>query len=171
MSPALAGKFSSTAPRGVLVPYFYLLFLLWIKILHSTYYTFLLTLTSRNQDRRGNEGKRIKPHFCCAGSLPYPLSPLLPPTSQQQLLSIKSNTKGVSWSDGGWEKWAGAGTWDIHRWVRSFHEYTARVSFPNTEMKLTVTLRVDQGTDQKSSYSVINSVSKLNFPSNILEYQ
>ena len=55
--------------------------------------------------------------------------------------------------------------------VKSIHEHTAQVSFPNTEMKLTVILRVDQGTDQKSSYSVINSVSKFNFPSNILESQ
>ena len=36
--------------------------------------------------------------------------------------------------------------------VKSLHEHTARVSFPNTEMKLIVILRVDQGTDQKSSY-------------------
>ena len=36
--------------------------------------------------------------------------------------------------------------------VKSIHEHTAWVSFPNTEMKLTVILRVDQGTDQKSSY-------------------
>ena len=87
VSPALAGKFSSTAPRGVLVPYFYLLFLLWIKILHSTYYTFLLTLTSRNQDRKGNKGKRIKPHFCWAGSLPSPLPTMpLTPTPEKSIL-------------------------------------------------------------------------------------
>ena len=36
--------------------------------------------------------------------------------------------------------------------VKSLHENTAQVSSPNTEMKLTVILRVDQNTDQKSSY-------------------
>ena len=36
--------------------------------------------------------------------------------------------------------------------MRSIHEHAAWVSSPNTEMKLTVTLRVDQGTDQKTSY-------------------
>ena len=36
--------------------------------------------------------------------------------------------------------------------VKSIHEHTAWVSFPNTEMKLTMILRVEQGTDQKSSY-------------------
>ena len=53
-----------------------------IKVLHSTYYTFLLTLTSRNLDRRGNEGKRIKPHFNWAGSLPCPL-PAFPSSLSQ----------------------------------------------------------------------------------------
>ena len=53
--------------------------------------------------------------------------------------------------------------------VKSIHEHTAWVLFPNTEMKLTVILRVDQGTDQKSRYWSYYSVSKFNFPSNILE--
>ena len=57
--------------REVLALYFHLVFLgmkihlvihlVWIKILHSTYHTFLLTVTSRNHDSRWNEGKRIKP--------------------------------------------------------------------------------------------------------------
>ena len=38
------------------------------------------------------------------------------------------------------------------RGVKSLHEHTAQVSPTNTEMKLTVILRVDQDTDQKSSY-------------------
>ena len=85
-------------------------------ILNSNYYAFLLTLTSRNQDRRGNKGKRIKPHFCWAGSFPCPLptTPLSPPP--QHSLSIKSNTKGASWSNGGWDRRAGEGTWHIHKW-------------------------------------------------------
>ena len=36
--------------------------------------------------------------------------------------------------------------------LKSLHEHAAWVSSSNTEMKLTVTLRVDQGTDQKTSY-------------------
>ena len=36
--------------------------------------------------------------------------------------------------------------------VESFPEHTAWTSSPNTEMKLTVILRVDQNMDQKSSY-------------------
>ena len=36
--------------------------------------------------------------------------------------------------------------------VKSLHEHTAQVSSPNTELKLMVILRVDQNTDQKSSY-------------------
>ena len=36
--------------------------------------------------------------------------------------------------------------------MRSIHEHAAWVSSPNTEMKLTIILRVDQGIDQKSSY-------------------
>ena len=36
--------------------------------------------------------------------------------------------------------------------VKSLHEHTAQVLSPNTEMKLTVILRVDQGTDQMTSY-------------------
>ena len=36
--------------------------------------------------------------------------------------------------------------------LKSLHEHAAWVSSPNTEMKLTVILRVDQGTDQKTSY-------------------
>ena len=150
----------------VLVLYFHLSFLLWIKTLHSAYCTLLLILTSRNWDRRGKEGKRIKPHFCCAGSLPHPLSP--PNNSFSQSNPTPKGCPGMM----------GAGTGEQERepgiytgGVKSIHEHTAWVSFPNTEMKLTVILRVDQGTDQKSSYSVINSVSKFNFPSNILESQ
>ena len=54
---------------------------------------------------------------------------------------------------------SGAGTGEQERkpgmyasGVKSLQEHTAQVSSPNTEMKLTVTLRVDQGTDQKTSY-------------------
>ena len=36
--------------------------------------------------------------------------------------------------------------------LKSLHEHAAWVSSPNTEMKLTVILRVGQGTDQKTSY-------------------
>ena len=64
-----------------------MLFLPRIRNQHSTFYTFLLTLSSRNQDSRGNNGKRTDPHFCWAGSLPCPF---------QQPLPIKSNTKGVT---------------------------------------------------------------------------
>ena len=59
--------------REVLALYFHLSFLPWVKVLHSTYYTFLLMVTPRNRDSRGNEGKRIKPPFCWAGSLTRPL--------------------------------------------------------------------------------------------------
>ena len=61
--------------REVLVLYYHLLFFLWIKILHSTYYTLLLTIISRNWDRRRNEGNRIKPPICWAGSFPFPIPP------------------------------------------------------------------------------------------------
>ena len=139
--------------REVLVLYFHLPFLLWIKILHSTYYTLLSTLTSRNQDRRGNEGKRIKLHFCWAGSLPRPLSHP-PPTPTPDNSFSKSNP-----TPKGCPGVTGVGTGEQEREpgiytgrVKSIHEHTAQVSFPNTEMKLTVILRVDQGTDQKSSY-------------------
>lgn len=53
--------------------------------------------------------------------------------------------------------------------VKSIHEHAAWVSSPKTEMKLIVILRVDQGTDQSQVTEFINSVSKFNFPSNILE--
>ena len=152
--------------REVLVLYFHLLFLPWIKILHSTYYTFLSSVTSRNRDSTWNGGKRIKPHFCCAGSLPHPLSP--PNNSFSQSNPTPKGCPGVMGArTGEQEREPGIYTGG----VKSIHEHTAWVSFPNTEMKLTVILRVDQGTDQKSSYSVINSVSKFNFPSNILESQ
>ena len=91
-----------------------------IKILHSTYYIFLLTLTSRNRDRRGNEGKKTKPHFCWAGSLSCPLSQSNP---------TPKGCPGVT----------GAGTGEQERepgiytgGVKSFYEHTARVSFPIT---------------------------------------
>ena len=64
-----------------------------IKVLHSTYYTFLLTLTSRNWDRRGNKGKRIKPHFNWAGSLPCPLPTF--PSSLSQSNPIPKGCPGV----------------------------------------------------------------------------
>ena len=54
---------------------------------------------------------------------------------------------------------SGAGTGEQERkpemytsGVKSLHEHTALVSPTNTEMKLTVILRVDQNTDQKSRY-------------------
>ena len=54
---------------------------------------------------------------------------------------------------------SGAGTGEQERTpemytsgVKSLHEHTALVSPTNTEMKLTVILRVDQNMDQKSSY-------------------
>ena len=54
---------------------------------------------------------------------------------------------------------SGAGTGEQERkpgmyasGVKSLQEHTAQVSSPNTEMKLTVILRVDQGTDQMTSY-------------------
>ena len=82
---------------------FLLLFLPWIRILCRNYYIFLLTLTSRNWDSRGNEGKRIETHFCWVGSLPCPFT--------QQPLSIQ----------GGFLEWQGLGqvrreeTWEVHR--------------------------------------------------------
>ena len=39
---------------------------------HSTNYTFLLTLTSMNQDSRGHGGKTIEHPFYWVGSLPSP---------------------------------------------------------------------------------------------------
>ena len=91
-----------------------------IIILHSPDYIFLLTLTSRNRDRRGNEGKKTKPHFCWAGSLSCPLSQSNP---------TPKGCPGVT----------GAGTGEQERepgiytgGVKSFYEHTARVSFPNT---------------------------------------
>ena len=133
--------------REVLVLYFHLPFLLWIKILHSTYYTLLLTLTSRNRDRRGNEGKRIKLHFCWAGSLPPPSSHP-PPQTTTSLNQIQHQRDVLECQVLGQEREPGIYTGE----VKSIHEHTAWVSFPNTEMKLTVILRVDQGKDQKSSY-------------------
>ena len=96
--------------------YFYLLFLPWIRTLCSTYYTLLLTLTFRNQDSRGNYGKRIKPHFCWVGSLPHP---------PQQPLSIKPSTKGGP-RVMGWDRLAGKEAWDIHGCSRitSWTHYT-----------------------------------------------
>ena len=54
---------------------------------------------------------------------------------------------------------SGAGTGEQERkpemytsGVKSLHEHTAQVSPTNTEMKLTVILRVDKNTDQKLSY-------------------
>ena len=54
---------------------------------------------------------------------------------------------------------SGAGTGEQERkpgmyasGVKSLQEHTAQVSSPNTEMKLTVILRVDQDIHQKSSY-------------------
>ena len=54
---------------------------------------------------------------------------------------------------------SGAGTGEQERkpgmytsGMKSLYEHTAQVSSLNTEMKLMVILRVDQNTDQKSSY-------------------
>ena len=85
--------------REILALYFHLPFLLWIKILHSTYYTLLLTVTSRNRDRRRNEGKRIKPpsaglahshvpsptHNCLSQSNPTPKGVVLEWQGQGQV--------------------------------------------------------------------------------------
>lgn len=83
----------------ILVLYFYLLFLPWIRNLLRTYYIFLFTVTSRSLESRGKDWKRIKRHFCWVGKFPHP--------PQQQPLSIKRNANGVSWNNGGWGRCGG----------------------------------------------------------------
>ena len=99
--------------RKALVPCFYLQFRLWIKILRTTYYSFLVTLTCRNQGRRGNDGKRIKLPVCWAGSFPCPLTAFTPPPTAS--LNQIQHQRGVLelWGMGQAEE----GTWDVHRWV------------------------------------------------------
>ena len=92
----IAGRFLQMSHQGsliylILVLYFYSVFLPW-RNLHSAYYTFILTLTSRNQS---NRGKRIKPDFCWAGSLPH-LSFPRPPTA--------TSPNQIPRSDGDWDK-------------------------------------------------------------------
>ena len=65
-------------------------------------------LIFRNQDSRGNNGKRVKPHFGWAGSLHIPHSSL-----------FQSNPAPKGWPRVmGWDRLAGEGTWDVHRWSR-----------------------------------------------------
>ena len=157
----------------VLVPYFHLQFLLWIKILTSTYYTFLLALTSRNWNRRGNEGNRIKPHFCWAGSLPCPLPahPTPPQPTPTASLNQIQHQRGVL-------EWWGLG--QVSRRGNLTYTQVERNHFMNT-------LPGCHLQTQKWSYqwywewtktqikrqvtSVINWVSKFTFPSNVLESQ
>jgi len=82
-----------------------------------------LTVTSRNWDRRRNEGKKIKPPFCWAGSLPCPHCP----PSDNSLSQSNPTPKGCP----GVTR-AGTGEQETEPGmytggVKSIHEHTARV--------------------------------------------